>query len=151
LINTLKKIFQQTSEKSNDPNSDLNLLCGLMVEAANIDGQVDQLEISKISNLLINNFLEEPTSVEVELKKCLNELGNNKSLHSFTSQINKLFSNNKKILLLETLWEIILEDGKLHDFESNLLRRLSGLLYISDVDSGNAKKKALLKLEKINK
>ena len=67
------------------------------------------------------------------------------SLHYFTSKINKEFEYNKKIKLLEILWQIILADGKIHDFESNLIRRLSGLLYVSDVDCGNAKKRALTK------
>ena len=43
------------------------------------------------------------------------------------------------------MWEIVLADGKIHDFESNLIRRLSGLLYVSDVDCGNAKKTSLKK------
>jgi uncharacterized tellurite resistance protein B-like protein len=55
------------------------------------------------------------------------------------------------MLLLEILWEIILEDGHVHDFESNLVRRLAGLLYISDVQCGNAKKKALEKIKINNK
>ena len=38
-------------------------------------------------------------------------------------------------------------DYKIHDFESNLIRRLAGLLYISDVNCGNAKKRALKNLE----
>ena len=50
--------------------------------------------------------------------------------------------------LIEALWEIVLSDGKIHDFESNLIRRLAGLLYISDVNSGNAKKRALDKNQK---
>ena len=116
-----------------------------MIEAANIDGHVDQKEVNKISKVLIDTFHEEPSAVEKELKKCLNELGEHKSFHSFTSQINQSFSNEKKIILLEILWEIILADGKVHDFESNLIRRLSGLLYISDVNCGNAKKRALKK------
>ena len=41
---------------------------------------------------------------------------------------------------------LILEDGKVHDFESNLIRRLAGLLYISDINCGNAKKRALNKI-----
>ena len=52
------------------------------------------------------------------------------------------------MLLIETLWEIVLSDGEVHDFESNLIRRLAGLLYISDVDSGNAKIRALDKNQK---
>ena len=58
------------------------------------------------------------------------------------------FDNDKKLLLIETLWEIVLSDGELHDFESNIIRRLAGLLYISDVNSGNARKRALNKNSK---
>ncbi|OUU12159.1 MAG: hypothetical protein CBB94_00585 [Gammaproteobacteria bacterium TMED34] len=60
--------------------------------------------------------------------------------------MNKNFSDDKKLLLIETLWEIVLSDGELHDYESNLIRRLAGLLYISDVNSGNARKRALNKI-----
>ena len=60
--------------------------------------------------------------------------------------VNGEFSQEKKILLIETLWEITLSDGEIHDYESSLIRRLSGLLYISDIDSGNAKKRALNKI-----
>ena len=145
MLNSLKKFFHQ-AETIHQSNTDhLHLLSGLMVEAANIDGDVDQKELNKISKVLIDTFHEEPSAVEEELKKCLNELGEHKSLHSFTSQINQSFSNEKKIILLEILWEIILADGKVHDFESNLIRRLAGLLYISDVNCGNAKKRALKK------
>ena len=59
-----------------------------------------------------------------------------------------MFDYDKKLLLLEILWEIILADGKIHDFETNMVRRLSGLLYVSDVDCGNAKKRASTKFIK---
>ena len=55
----------------------------------------------------------------------------------------KNFTDNKKLLLIETLWDIVLSDGEMHDYESNLIRRLAGLLYISDVNSGNARKRVL--------
>ena len=64
-------------------------------------------------------------------------------MHHYTSFINKNFNQDKKILLIETLWEIVISDGEIHDYESNLIRRLAGLLYISDVNSGNARKRAL--------
>ena len=44
--------------------------------------------------------------------------------------------------MIEVLWEVILSDNKVHDFETNLIRRLAGLLYISDVECGNAKIRA---------
>ena len=145
MLNSLKFFFHQSEEIHQNNTDDLHLLSGLMLETANIDGHVDQQEVDKISKVLIDIFHEEPSAVEVELKKCLEELEEHKSFHSFTSQINQSFSNEKKIILLEILWEIILEDGELHDFESNLMRRLAGLLYISDIQCGNAKKRALKK------
>ena len=145
MLNSLKFFFHQSEEIHQNNTDDLHLLSGLMLETANIDGHVDQQEVDKISKVLIDIFHEEPSAVELELKKCLAELEEHKSFHFFTSQINQSFSNEKKIILLEILWEIILEDGELHDFESNLMRRLAGLLYISDVQCGNAKKRALKK------
>ena len=145
MLNSLKFFFHQSEEIHQNNTDDLHLLSGLMLETANIDGHVDQQEVDKISKVLIDIFHEKPSAVEAELKKCLEELKEHKSFHSFTSQINQSFSNEKKIILLEILWEIILEDGELHDFESNLMRRLAGLLYISDIQCGNAKKRALKK------
>ena len=153
MLKSLKNIFQfsQKDSSENQLNEELNLLCGLMVEAALIDGKIDQEEINKIKNTIIHIFNEDSVEVDIVLKKCLKEINEPKSLHAFTSKINKLFSDEKKILLIETLWEIVLEDKNIHEFEANLIRRLAGLLYISDVNSGNAKKRALSKLENTTK
>ena len=74
MLNILKKFFQQSEEASSSPTKDLHLLCGLMIEAANIDGQIDQQELNKISKVLIEVFHEDPTAVETEMQKSLNEL-----------------------------------------------------------------------------
>ena len=149
MLNSLSKIFQKSSKDidDNSSNPDLELLCGLMLEAAQIDGKIDQNEVDSISRLLVESFDEEPSEVEQILQKSLDNLSDVKSLHFFTSKINKKFDEEKKILLIQTLWEIILADGKIHDFESSLIRRLAGLLYISDMVCGNAKKIALTKID----
>ena len=146
ILKTFFKNSEKISDNSFEFNENLHLLCGLMIEAANIDGTVDQKELNKISKVLIEVFHEDSKEVEMELTKCLEELDQHKSLHYFTSKINKLYDEEKKIKLIEILWEIILEDGTIHDFESNLIRRLSGLLYISDLQCGKAKKTVLQKL-----
>ena len=149
MIKLLKNILNnQNSQEDNDNNKNLELLCGLMIEAAYTDGQIDTSELNKIKLSLINVFFEDSKEVELVLEEAVKNRNNSKSLHHYTSFINKNFDEDKKLLLIETLWEIVLSDGKIHDFESNLIRRLSGLLYISDVDSGNAKKRALNKNQK---
>ena len=144
----MKNILNSKDSKEDNNNKDLELLCGLMIEAAYTDGQIDASELNKIKLTLINIFSEDPKEVNLILKKAEENKNNSKSLHHYTSFINKNFDDKKKILLIEILWEIVLSDGEVHDFESNLIRRLAGLLYISDVDSGNAKKRALDKNQK---
>ena len=121
-----------------------------MIEAAQTDGKIDQREIKKISKTLVEIFHENQIDVDTVLQDNINKFNEPKSLHFFTSKLNKMFSNKKKILLIETLWEIVLADGALHEFESNLIRRLAGLFYISDVSCGNAKKRALERINNIN-
>tara|TARA_B100002052_G_C15721211_1_gene524224 strand:+ start:396 stop:848 length:453 start_codon:yes stop_codon:yes gene_type:complete len=146
LINLLKNFFEKTTSQKDEFNDKLELLCGLMIEAANSDGQVEDKEVSEIHKILVNTFGEDEAEVEKKLKKAIHNKDNAKSLFYYTSKINKYYSDETKILLIETLWEIVLSDGKLHDYESSLIRRLSGLLYISDVSSGNARKRVLDKL-----
>ena len=144
MIDILKKILSHNnSNKEENNNKNLELLCGLMIEAAYSDGQIEENEINKIKLSLINVFKEDQQIVDMVLNEAIKNKDNSKSLHYYTSHINKNFDDNEKLLLLEALWEIVLSDGEVHDFESNLLRRLAGLLYISDVNSGNARKRAL--------
>ena len=146
MLNIIKNFFDNKVDEANGQNNILELLCGLMIEAAYSDGKIDNEEIRKIETILVEIFEE---NLE-EVKNCINisfkNRDNSKSLFYYTSKINKQYSEKKKLLLIEVLWEIVLSDGKVHDYESSLIRRLSGLLYVSDVNSGNAKKRALNKL-----
>ena len=143
MIQSLKNIFASDqildAEKE---NTEIDILSGLMIEAANTDGEVTQEELNKISHSLINVFKEDPKAVEVSLTKAFENKDNSNSLYHYTSKLNKSYSNENKIKLIEVLWEIIFADNEIHDFESNLIRRLAGLLYISDVECGNAKIRA---------
>ena len=147
MLKSLKKIFEQNIDNtSEDQNSNLDILCGLMIEAANTDGTVDQDEVNKIYSVLNHSFGEDSNEIKISLDNAIKNRNNSKSLHFYTSKINKEFSIEKKILLIETLWEIVLADGEVHDYESSLIRRLAGLLYVSDIAAGNAKKKVLNKI-----
>tara|TARA_B100000287_G_C19968568_1_gene517481 strand:+ start:16 stop:468 length:453 start_codon:yes stop_codon:yes gene_type:complete len=148
LLQSLKKIFSNDINQDQEvENNDIAILAGLLIEAANTDGRVTQDEVNQISFSLINVFKEKPEEVKTVLSKALDDKDNSRSLFYYTSKLNKSFSHEKKLLLIEVLWEVILSDNEVHDFESNLLRRLAGLLYVSDIDCGNAKKRAKEKLK----
>ena len=143
MLQSLKNIFSFDKNLSNETeNKEIDILSGLMIEAANTDGEITQEELNKISHSLINVFKEDPRVVEISLTKAFENKDNSKSLHYYTSKLNKSYADEQKIQLIEVLWEIILADNEVHDFETNLIRRLAGLLYISDVECGNAKIRA---------
>ena len=146
MINLLRNFFENKEIDQNSEDSNLELLCGLMIEAANSDGDIGAEEIKKIRETLINIFKENPDDVDSFLEQSIKNSNNSKSLYYYSSKINKNYSDEKKILLIEILWEIVLADGQVHDYESSIIRRLSGLLYISDINSGNARKRALSKI-----
>ena len=147
MLQSLKNIFSTNENlNQNKENKEIDILSGLMVEAANTDGKITQEELDKISHSLINVFKEDPQIVENSLTKAFMDKDNSKSLYFYTSKLNKSFSTEKKLMLIQVLWEVILSDSEIHDFETNLIRRLAGLLYISDVECGNAKIRASKKV-----
>ena len=148
MLQSLKKIFSnEVNQDQEAKNNDISILAGLLIEAANTDGNITQEEINQISSSLINMFKENPDEVKIALSEALDDKDNSRSLFYYTSRLNKSFSHEKKLLLIEVLWEVIISDNEVHDFESNLLRRLAGLLYVSDIECGNAKKRAEEKLK----
>ena len=149
MLRSLKQIFAVDQGLNIESESkEIDILSGLMIEAANTDGEITQDELNKISQSLINVFKEDPKIVEESLGKAYENKDDSKSLHYYTSKLNKSYTNEQKIQLIEVLWEIILADHEIHDFETNLIRRLAGLLYVSDVECGNAKIRAGIRNEK---
>ena len=148
MLQSLKNIFSiDRSIDSENENNEIDILSGLMIEAANTDGKITQEELDKIFYSLVNIFKEDPKIVEESLAKAIEDKDNSRSLYFYTSKLNKSYSDDKKIQLIEVLWEVILSDNEIHDFETNLIRRLAGLLYISDVECGNAKIRAGKKVQ----
>jgi len=64
-------------------------------------------------------------------------------VYAATRQIRDVFSDAERIDMMEMLWEVVYADGVLHDYEANLVRRVAGLLYVADRDSGMARKRVL--------
>jgi len=147
LLKSLNQFFKKSAEPDQEDNDNINIFVSLLLEAAAIDGSIDEKEIINIKNTIMNVFnMDEETSKNI-INDNMKNIDDSKSFYFFTSKINKDFDLKTKILLLEALWEIVLADGKVHDFESNLIRRLSGLMYISNIDSANAKKRVLNKIK----
>ena len=152
MFKSLTKLFNkpETKNASQQLENEITLFVGLLVEAAAIDGQIEESEILIIKNTIIDSFKVTNEKADLIINQCVESAGEPNLLYFFTSRINKEYDYNKKINLLEKLWETILADGQIHDFESNLIRRLSGLMYITNIDCGNARKRVLRKMNQNN-
>ena len=67
MLSLLKKFFNENETENTTNDSNLELLCGLMIEAANSDGNIETSEIEKINSTLINIFDEDPNDVNLVL------------------------------------------------------------------------------------
>ena len=128
------------SKNKDKQNIELTKIVSLLIHAAKIDENYTDKEKDLINNF-INKFSEEnsqnKTSSEIFEEAEKQEKDSNHILE-FTREIKKM-DMKIRILVLETLWEIVLSDEKSGIYESNLIRRICGLLYISDKISGEVK------------
>ena len=118
----------------------------LLVEAAQMDDDFGAAERSKIIELVQRRFgVGESESREL-LDAASEKVDQSIQIFGFTRVIDDAFSEAERIELMEMLWEVAYADGELHDYEANLMRRLAGLLHVTDRDSGEARKRALERL-----
>jgi uncharacterized tellurite resistance protein B-like protein len=147
----LEKLFSARSAGAHrevDPERATALAVAvLMVEAAQSDGSFDDIEATKTGSLLQKRFCLDAEDANDLLTRAKVRAEESVELFGFTRQIKDHFSEEERIELMEMLWELAYADGQLHDLEASLMRRLAGLLYVSDRDSGDARKRALRRLD----
>ena len=118
----------------------------LLVEAAVMDGHFDEVEERMVASLLTKHFhLEEP-EVAVLMEEARMAVDSASQLYGFTRVVKDRFSEEDRIRMIEMLWSVAYADGHLHDYEASLVRRVAGLIYVPDRDSGAARKRALERL-----
>ena len=113
----------------------------LLIHAAKIDEIYSEKEKNIILNFIKNN-IEDKKSVEKVLKESEKLEENSNQLLNFT-KIIKESSLEKKKEIVEQLWKILISDNNVDLYESNLMRRICGLIYFSDKESGEIKMKLI--------
>ena len=145
MLKRLTDFFQQTETQGTlTQNADaLHVAAAaLMVRAAQIDGDIDAHEQELIQKMIGPNFGLDAGEAETLLTQAHEALESANDLFQFTQQINASFSIDHKLQLVEVLWQIVLADGVVDDYEANLMRRVAGLVYITDQQAGAARKRA---------
>ena len=115
-------------------------ISALLVHAANIDEIYSSHEKDLVKNF-IKSYLKDEDSNEI-LKKAEEVEHNSNQLLNYTNIIKQNSMNVKKDII-EHLWKVIISDNSIDQYESNLMRRICGLIYFPDKESAEIKMKLL--------
>ena len=148
MINRIKLLFSNNVQESEGAKiGQLEAAsAALLVEAACMDGHFDEKERKKIISLMQANFglnNEESETLVIEAQSVLEQTGD---LYSFTRVIKDRFDQQERVQMIEMLWEVAFADGNVDYYESNLISRIAGLIYVNDIDRGEAKKRVKTRL-----
>ncbi len=144
MLDFLNKKDVQLDDISSD---DKNLLVAcILIEGAKSDDLLLDEEVNSIKKILSTKLNLENNDVEILFSKALNEVNSSVEIYSMTRDIKNKFSHEQILELFEDLWEIIIIDEFIDDYEAALMSKLSGLLGVTSKESSDAKNKVLNKL-----
>ena len=129
--------FKKNSDKTE--NNFLIKSCALLIHAAKIDENYTENEEEIIKKTILELGAKKETITKIiENAKSLEE--NSNQILDFTKEVKNLHEEDK-IKIIEALWSIIYSNEDADIYETNLMRRLAGLLYIESKTMGNIKNK----------
>ena len=136
-------LFKKEKENKSDENHlSLTSVAALLVHSAKIDQNFTEKEKNVIKRALIEMGADENNLDKIIKEAEIKEQDSNQILE-FTKEVKNKNIDEKKIVI-EALWNIIYSDENADIYETNLMRRLSGLLYLDPKIVGDIKEKVKL-------
>ena len=151
MLNIVKQFFGSgsTDPSKNEGGSDKHDIrvatCALFVEMAKIDEEFSKEELGAILTLLKERYGLSEENAEALIEAADQELEQSVDLWQFAQLINKNYSNEEKIEILEMLWQIVYVDKKMDEHENYLMHKVGNILRLSHRDLIDAKLKVLHK------
>ena len=138
----MKDFTSQNTAIVEDETKLARTVAALLVEAAMSDGDIDEIEYAHIRHMLVTQLDLSADDVKVMLDESVTSHDDRIEIHSLTRNIRNNTDAADRSVILEMIWMVVLADGNVDAHESQLMRRLAGLLFVNDVESGLAAKRA---------
>ncbi len=145
MINTIKQFFEkniQTSPDSSEKISEHSLqlaTASLMIEMMRADAEISDEEQSSITNAIKSKFNLSEEETENIIKLAEEEISRATGYFEFTSLINKGYTYDQKLKVIEHLWEVAFSDAVLDKYEEHMVRKIADLIHVSHKDFIDAK------------
>ena len=131
-----KKIFSEKTKDNIESNN--TLVAALLIHAARIDEDYTDVERGIIKKAMVDLYEMTLSEAEELIKKSEKKEQESNQIVEFTKEIKK-YTMEFRHKIIEILWKIVYSDRTNNMYESNLIRRVCGLLYVTDKDSGEIK------------
>ena len=118
----------------------------LLVHAARVDDSYDEVERQHILTLLSERLSLSQEEAQAMISSAEAKVDGSVQILGFTRAVKDNFSYDERVDLGEMLWEVVLADGWLDDHEAQFMRRIGGLIYVSDRDRGLARQRVAARL-----
>jgi len=142
----MKDFTSQNTAIAEDETKLARTVAALLVEAAMADGEIDDAEYAHIRHMLVTQLDLAEDEASAMLDESVASHDDRIEIHSLTRRIRNDTDAADRSVILEMVWLVVLADGNLDSHESQLMRRLAGLLFVDDVESGLAAKRARQRL-----
>ena len=138
-------MFNLFKKEDSDKNNNLSLIAvaSILIHSAKIDENFTEKEKEIIKKALIEMGAQ-PEKIDEIMEESEKKEKDSNQILDFTREI-KSINESKKKLIIEALWNIIYSDQNADMYETNLMRRLSGLLYLDNGVVGDIKQKIIKK------
>lgn len=131
IIKFVSELADGGKEASRFEDNDYRLAAAaLLVHAATIDGAVSEAESERLYGLIKQRFALDDAATEDLLEAAADAEENAVDLYSFTSLLNRSMDEAGRQRVVEMMWEIVFADGRISEFEDNLLWRAADLLHV---------------------
>ena len=147
MIDRLKAWLTEGQEEGPGDRDGLQLaVAALMMEAAQVDGHLEEREREVVRRLLGRRFGLTPGRAGALSVAAEQQAERSTQLFGFTRLVNERLPRARRIELLEMLWEVAYADGVLDPLEDAMLRQVGGLVDVSDQERGEARLRVLRRL-----
>ncbi len=138
----MRDFTSQNTAIAEDETKLAHTVAALLVEAAMADGDIEEIEHAHIRHMLVTQLDLSADDAEAMLYDSVAAHEKRVEIHSLTRRIRDDTDAADRSVILEMIWMVVLADGNLDAHESQLMRRLAGLLFVDDVESGLAARRA---------
>jgi uncharacterized tellurite resistance protein B-like protein len=145
MINTIKRFFEkniQTAPKSSVEVSEHALqlaTAALMIEMMRADAEISDEEQRAITETIRSKFVLSAEETETIINLAEEEISKATGYFEFTSLINKGYTYDQKIQVVEHLWDVAFSDSVLDKYEEHMVRKIADLIHVSHKDYIEAK------------